>query len=90
MNKAELKELVRKVLFEESDEPEIIQIARRIVKNQQFEKVKDPVSGKRMALDMFSASAIIKVYDALSDGNKAKMVKQPLPKMVDIVFKLIK
>jgi len=90
MNKSELKELVRKVLFEESDEPEIIQIARRIVKNQQFEKVKDPVSGKRMALDMFSASAIIKVYDALSDGNKAKMVKQPLPKMVDIVFKLIK
>ena len=90
MNKAELKELVRKVLFEESDEPEIIQIARRIVKNQQFEKVKDPVSGKRMALDMFSASAITKVYDALSDTNKAKMVKQPLPKMVDIVFKLMK
>lgn len=90
MNKAELKELVRKVLFEESDEPEIIQIARRIVKNQQFEKVKDPVSGKRMALDMFSASAIVKVYDALSDTNKAKMVKQPLPKMVDIVFKLMK
>ena len=43
-----------------------------------------------MALDMFSASAITKVYDALSDANKAKMVKQPLPKMVDIVFKLMK
>lgn len=90
MNKAELKELVRAVLAEDSEEPEIIQIARRIVKNQQFEKVKDPVSGKRMALDMFSASAIIKVYDALSDANKAKMVKQPLPKMVDIVFKLMR
>ena len=91
MNKAELKELVREVLSEEeSSEPEIIQIARRIVKNQQFEKVKDPVSGKRMALDMFSASAIVKVYDALSDANKAKLVKQKLPKIVDIVFKLIK
>jgi hypothetical protein len=91
MNKAELKELVREVLLEEEgSEPEIIQIARRIVKNQQFEKVKDPVSGKRMALDMFSASAIVKVYEKLSDGNKAKMVKQPLPKMVDIVFKLMK
>lgn len=90
MNKAELKELVRAVLAEDSEEPEIIQIARRIVKNQQFEKVKDPVSGKRMALDMFSSSAITKVYDALSDSNKAKMVKQPLPKMVDIVFKLMK
>lgn len=91
MNKAELKELVREVLSEEeSNEPAIIQIARRIVKNQQFEKIKDPVSGKRMALDMFSASAITKVYDALSDSNKAKMIKQPLPKMVDIVFKLMK
>ena len=90
MNKTQLKQLIRKVLSEESDEPEIIQVARRIVKNQQFEKVKDPVSGKRMALDMFSASAIVKVYDALSDKNKEKMIKQPLPKMVDIVFKLIK
>ena len=90
MNKTQLKQLIRKVLSEDSDEPEIIQVARRIVKNQQFEKVKDPVSGKRMALDMFSASAIVKVYDALSDKNKEKMIKQPLPKMVDIVFKLIK
>ena len=90
MDKTQLKQLIRKVLSEESDEPEIIQVARRIVKNQQFEKVKDPVSGKRMALDMFSASAIVKVYDALSDKNKEKMIKQPLSKMVDIVFKLIK
>lgn len=91
MNKEQLKELVREVIAEEeSGEPEIISIARRIVKNQQFEKVKDPVSGKRMALDMFSASAIVKVYEKLSDKNKAHMVKQPLPKMVDIVFKLIK
>jgi|TARA_Y100000287_G_scaffold174309_1_gene163046 hypothetical protein len=90
MKIAELKKIIREVIAEESDDPEIIQIARRIVKNQQFEKVKDPVSGKRMALDMFSASAIVKVYDALSDGNKAKMIKQPLPKMVDIVFKLMR
>jgi len=90
MKIAELKKIIREVIAEESDEPEIIQIARRIVKDQQFEKVKDPVSGKRMALDMFSASAITKVYDKLSDGNKAKMVKQPLPKMIDIVFKLIR
>lgn len=91
MKTSELRELVREVIAEEeSGEPEIIQIARRIVKNQQFEKVKDPVSGKRMALDMFSASAIVKVYEKLSDANKAKMVKQPLPKMVDIVFKLMR
>jgi len=91
MNKAELKNIIREVIAEEENsDPEIIQIARRIVKNQQFEKVKDPVSGKRMALDMFSASAIVKVYDKLSEKNREKMVKQTLPKMVDIVFKLLK
>lgn len=91
MNKAELKNIIREVIAEgENSDPEIIQIARRIVKNQQFEKVKDPVSGKQMALDMFSASAIVKVYDKLSEKNREKMVKQPLPKMVDIVFKLLR
>jgi len=91
MKTSELRELVREVLAEEEgNEPELIQIARRIVKNSQFEKVKDPVSGKRMALDMFSASAIVKVYEKLSDANKAKLIKQPLPKIVDVVFKLIK
>ena len=90
MKASELRKLVREVIAEEGNDPEIIEIARRIVKNQQFEKVKDPVSGKRMALDMFSASAIVKVYDKLSDKNKASMVKMPLPKLVDLVFKLIK
>ena len=90
MKASELRKLVREVIAEEGNDPKIIEIARRIVKNQQFEKVKDPVSGKRMALDMFSASAIVKVYDKLSDKNKASMVKMPLPKLVDLVFKLIK
>ena len=91
MKTSELRELVREVLAEEEgNDPELIQIARRIVQNKQFEKVKDPVSGKRMALDMFSASAIVGVYDKLSDANKAKLIKQPLPKIVDVVFKLIK
>lgn len=91
MKASELRELVREVIAEyEVTEPELIQIARRIVKNQQFEKVKDPVSGKRMALDMFSASAIVKVYEKLSDKNKKHLMKQPLPKIVDVVFKLIR
>ena len=90
MTPSELRELVREVIAEEEgNEPELIQIARRIVKNSQFEKVKDPVSGKRMALDMFSASAIVKVYEKLSDKNKAHLIKQPLPKIVDIVFKCV-
>ena len=90
MKTSELRKFVRQVIAEEAKEPKIIQIARRIVKNHQFEKVKDPVTGKTHALDSFSASAIVGVYDKLSDKNKAHMVKQPLPKMVSLVFKLIK
>ena len=91
MKTSELREFVREVIAEEEgNEPEVIQVARRIVKNHQFEKVKDPVTGKKHMLDGFSASAIVGVYDKLSDKNKAHMVKQPLPKMVSLVFKLIK
>jgi hypothetical protein len=93
MKTSELRSLIRSTIEEilsENEEPEIIQVARRIVKNKQFEKVKDPVSKKKMALDMFSASGIVKVYDNLGDKNKSQFVSLPLPKMVDMTFKLLK
>lgn len=43
-----------------------------------------------IALDSFSASAIVQVYDALSDENKAKFSKFPIYKMADIAFKFCK
>jgi len=91
MKTSELRKIIRQVIAEEeTDDPEIIQICRRIVKNQQFEKVKDPVSGKKMALDMFTASAIVKVYDKLNEKNKARIRKLPLHKIAELAFKLIK
>ena len=90
MKTSELRKFVRQVIAEEGEDPEIIQVARRIVKNHQYEKVKDPVTGKKHVLDGFSASAIVGVYDKLSDKNKANMIKMPLPKLVGVVFKLIK
>ena len=91
MKTSELRKLVREVIAEEEgDDPEVIKVARRIVKNHQYEKVKDPVTGKKHILDGFSASAIVGVYDKLSDKNKAHMIKMPLPKLVGLVFKLIK
>ena len=91
MNKSELKELVRQVMSEEeANEPEVIQSLRRIVDNKQYEKVKDPVSKKKMVVDLFTASAVVKVYDSVNDTNKAKLVTLPLPKLVQLVWKLIK
>ena len=69
------------VVREGSETP--IEVARRIVQNGQHEKYKG------MMLDAFTASAIVKVYDAVNDSNKKKMDKLKLPKLVNIVWKLI-
>ena len=61
-----------------------IDVARRIVKNQQYEKYKG------MMLDGFTANAIMKVYDKVNDQMKAKLEKLPLPKLVSIVWKVMK
>lgn len=41
-------------------------------------------------LDGFSASAIVQVYNALNETNKAKFAALPLVKMATVAFKLIK
>ena len=41
-------------------------------------------------VDLFSASAILKVYDAISDVNQAKYRHMPVTRMAGIAFKLIK
>lgn len=41
-------------------------------------------------VDMFTASAVVKVYDAINDTNKAKMDKMTVPAMANVAFKLLK
>ena len=71
-------------------EPEVISQLRDIVKRKQNKKIKDPKSGKMMRVDMFSASAVTKVYDAINKSNKDKFGKLSLPKMVDVAFSVMK
>ena len=61
-----------------------VEVARRIVQNKQHEKYKG------MMLDTFTASAIVQVYDAVNDANKKKLDSLKLPKLVNIVWKLLK
>lgn len=77
-------------LKEANEEPQVIQDLRWIVKHQQNKKIKDPVSGRTMTVDLFSASAVTQVYDIINDANKKKYVTASLPKMVSMAFKLIK
>lgn len=43
-----------------------------------------------VALDVFSASAIVAVYEALNETNRAKFAGLPLVKAAHVAFKLIK
>jgi hypothetical protein len=73
----------------EATEPEVISQLRDIVKNQQYQSVKDPSSGKKMKVDMQTANIVLKIYDGLSNVNKQTMVKMGLPKMIDVSNKII-
>lgn len=93
-HKTDLKKLFKsyglKESVNEAKEPEVISQLRSIVKDQQNKKIKDPVSGKTMRVDLYSASAVTQVYDAISKSNKDKFGKLSLPKMVNVAFKMIK
>jgi hypothetical protein len=63
---------------------EKIAAIRRIVTEHQYAKIDG------CTVDAFSASAIIQVYDALNEENKAKYASLSIPKMASIAFKLCK
>jgi len=79
-----------KSFVNEIQEPEVISQLRDIVNKKQNKKIKDPKSGKMMRVDLYSASAIVKVYDAVNKSNKEKFSKLSLPKMVNVAFTVMK
>lgn len=63
---------------------ERIAAVRQIVAEHQYAKIDGHM------VDGFSASAIVQVYDALNDVNKAKYAAMPVDKMAAVAFKLMK
>lgn len=61
-----------------------IDACRKIVAEKQAAKVNE------VMVDLFSASAIVQVYDAINEANRAKLVSFPVAKVADISFKLCK
>lgn len=83
----DLKSIVESV--NEATEPEIISQLKDIVKNKQYQNVKDPKTGKKMKVDMQTANAVLKIYNGLSNVNKQRMLEMDLPKMIEVSFKII-
>ena len=65
------------------DNPKEAQL-RQIVAEKQAAKVEGTM------VDLFSASAIVSVLDALNETNKEKFLKLPVGRMADIAFKMMK
>jgi len=63
---------------------ERIEACRKIVAEHQYAKIDGQI------VDGFSASAIVQVYDAINDENKAKMETLSIVNMAKIAFRLIK
>ena len=80
---AMVNKLGDEVTAERPEDPKVIAKLRTIVASQTAAKVGG------VTVDLFSASAAVQVYDALSDANKAHMAGLPIRKMMDIVFKML-
>jgi len=61
-----------------------------------IEQMRNIVSEKQCAkidgvlVDLFTASAVVKVYDALNESNQAKFGKLSPARMADITWKVLK
>jgi hypothetical protein len=91
-NNYELKETSMKLskLLKENTEPQIITQLRDVMKSG-YKKLRCPKTKKVMTVDSYSASAIVKVYDALKDPkNKEKFSSMGLMGMQSMAFKLLK
>ena len=64
------------------EESKYIKVARDVVKKKSAKKVDG------VLLDLFTASAIIQVYDTVNSQNKKRMDRLKLKQLADIAFKL--
>jgi len=65
-----------------NDPPRIVKL-RKIVQDKQYAKVEN------LTVDLYTASVLVQVYDALSGVNKMKFAQMPMRQMVDVGYKLV-
>ena len=65
---------------------QVIKVLNDIVKNHSALKIKDQKTGKVVMVDVQSANAVLKTYDALSSANKSKYINSGMKKMVDFAW----
>jgi hypothetical protein len=69
---------------------QVIKVLNDIVKNHSALKIKDQKTGKVMMVDVQSANAVLKTYDALSSTNKPKYINSGMKKMIDFAWEVMR
>lgn len=65
-----------------------IELLRGIVTGKQAQRIR--IDGHKVYVDLFTASMLVQVYDALNETNRAKFIGLPWTRMVDIGWKACK
>lgn len=63
-------------------------VMKEIVERKQFAMIKQRGSKKGELIDLFSASTVMAVYNALNPENKKKLESVPLVARVNMCYKL--
>jgi hypothetical protein len=65
-----------------------IEMLRSIVDGKQAQRIR--VDGRKVYVDLFTASMLVQVYDALNAENREKFIGLPFMKMVGVGWALVK
>ena len=65
-----------------------IELLRAIVAGKQAQRIR--IDGRKVYVDLITASMLVQIHDALSEENRAKFIALPFLKMVDVGWRLVK
>lgn len=63
-----------------------IEMLREIVAEKQAKRIR--VDGRKLYVDLFTASMLVQVHNALNEENRARFIGLPFLRMVDVGWKL--
>jgi len=69
--------------LQEGNNMSVIEKMQEIVANEQAAKING------VLVDLFTASAVVQIYDQVSDANKAKMQDMSAEKLANVAYKLM-
>jgi hypothetical protein len=65
-----------------------IEMLQEIVHDKQCKRIR--IDGRKVYVDLFTASACVAVYNALNETNRAKYLALPWPRFINVTWKAVR